>query len=154
MSNSLRPHGLYRPWNSPSQNTGVGSLSLLQGSFPTQGLNPGLTHCRHILYQVSHKASPRIPEWVAFPFSSGYSWPRNWTGVSCIAGRFFTTEPQRKPIICQNKLYFVICKNSIKVRYLRVCFSKNKQTNKKYRKRLWHGAQIPEQPQRGRSTEN
>ena len=73
VSNSLRPHGLYSPWNSPGQNTGVGSLSLLQGSFPTQGLNPGLTHCRHILYQVSHKASPRIPEWVAFPFSSGYS---------------------------------------------------------------------------------
>ena len=43
---SLRPHGLYSPWNSPSQNTGVGSLSLLQGIFPTQGLNPGFLHCR------------------------------------------------------------------------------------------------------------
>ena len=42
MSNSLRPHGLYSPWNSPGQNTGVGSLSLLQGIFPTQGSNPGL----------------------------------------------------------------------------------------------------------------
>ena len=41
MSNSLQPHGLYSPWNSPGQNTGVGSLSLLQGIFPSQGLNPG-----------------------------------------------------------------------------------------------------------------
>ena len=41
-TDSLRPHGLYSPWNSPGQNTGVGSLSLLQGIFPTQGLNPGL----------------------------------------------------------------------------------------------------------------
>ena len=54
----LRPHGLYSPWNSPGQNTGVGSLSLLQGIFSTQGLNPGLLHCRQILYQLSHKGSP------------------------------------------------------------------------------------------------
>ena len=46
------------PWKSPGQNTGVGSVSLLQGIFPTQGLNPGLPHCRRILYQLSHKASP------------------------------------------------------------------------------------------------
>ena len=59
MSDSLRPHGLYSPWNSPGQNTGVGSLSLLQGIFPTQGLNPGLTRCRQILYQLSHQGSPR-----------------------------------------------------------------------------------------------
>ena len=55
VSDSLRPHGLYSPWNSPGQNTGVGSLSLLQGIFPTQGLNPGLLRCRQILYQLSHK---------------------------------------------------------------------------------------------------
>ena len=53
------PHGLYSPWNSPGQSTGVGSLSLLQGIFPNQGLNPGLPHCRQILYQLSHKGSPR-----------------------------------------------------------------------------------------------
>ena len=40
------------------QNTGVGSLSLLQGIFPTQGSNPGLPHCRQTLYQLSHKGSP------------------------------------------------------------------------------------------------
>ena len=58
VSNSLRPHGLYSPWNSPGQNTGVGSCSLLQGIFPTQGLNPGLPQCRWILYQLSHQVSP------------------------------------------------------------------------------------------------
>ena len=57
MSDSLRLHGLYSPWNSLGQNTGVGSLSLLQGIFPTQGLNPGLLHYRQILYQLSHKRS-------------------------------------------------------------------------------------------------
>ena len=44
---------LYSPWNSPGQNTGVGSLSLLQGIFPSQGMNPGLPYCRQILYQCS-----------------------------------------------------------------------------------------------------
>ena len=67
VSGSLRPHGLYSPWNSPGQNTGVGSLSFLQGIFPIQGSNPGLLHCRWILYQVSHKGSPRTLEWVAYP---------------------------------------------------------------------------------------
>ena len=130
MSNSLWPHGLYSSWNSPGQNTGVGSLSLLQGNLPnpgiesrspalqvdslpaepqgklentgvgslsplqwiflTQELNWGLLHCRRILYQLSYEGSPRILEWVAYPFSGGSSQPRNWTGVSCIAGRFFT----------------------------------------------------------------
>ena len=52
--------------------------------------NPGLLHCRRILYQLSHKGNPRILEWVAYPFSSGSSRTRNWTGASCIAGRFFT----------------------------------------------------------------
>ena len=58
MCHSLRPHGLYSPWNSPGQNTGVGSRFLLQGIFPTQGSNPGLPHCRRMLYQLSHQGSP------------------------------------------------------------------------------------------------
>ena len=70
VSNSLRPHRLYSPWNSPGQNTEVGCCSLLQGIFPTQGSNPGLLHCRWILYQLSHQGSPRILEWLAYPFSS------------------------------------------------------------------------------------
>ena len=55
VSDSLQPHGLYSPWNSPGQNTGAGSRSLLQRIFPTQGSNPGLPHCRQILYQLSHQ---------------------------------------------------------------------------------------------------
>ena len=101
VSDSLRPHGL-STWNSPGQNTGVGSLSLLQGIFPTQGSNPGLPHCRQILYQLSHKGSPRILEWVAYPFSSGSSQPRNWTRVSCITGRFFTNWAMSEALICTN----------------------------------------------------
>ena len=88
---TLQPHGLYSPWNSPGQNTRVGGLSLLQGIFPTQGLNPGLLHCRQILYRLIHKASLRTLEWVAYLFSRGSSQPRNQTGVSCIAGGFFTS---------------------------------------------------------------
>ena len=57
---SLAAHGLYSPWNSPSQDTGVGSLSFLQGTFPNQGLNPGLPHCRWIHYKLSNQGSPRI----------------------------------------------------------------------------------------------
>ena len=48
-SDSLQLHGLHSPRNSPGPNTGVGSCSLLQGIFPTQGSNPGLPHCRHML---------------------------------------------------------------------------------------------------------
>ena len=55
MSNSLQPHGLYSPSTPPGQNTGMGSCSLLQGIFPTQGSNPGFPHCRQILYQMSHQ---------------------------------------------------------------------------------------------------
>ena len=58
--------------------------------FFMQGSNPSLLQCRWILYQLSHKGSPRILEWVAFPFSSRSSQPRNQTQVSCISGRFFT----------------------------------------------------------------
>ena len=88
------------------KNTGVGSLSLLQGIFPTQGLNPGLPHCRRILYQLSHSGSPRLLEWVVHPFSRGSPWPRNWTGLSCIAGGFFTNwairEAHRVPPFVQS----------------------------------------------------
>ena len=73
------------------KNTGVGSPSLLQENLPTQELNRDLLHCRWILYQLSHQGSPRILEWVAHPFSSGSSCSRNRTGVSCMAGGFFTS---------------------------------------------------------------
>ena len=115
-------HGLHSPWNYPGQNTGVGSPSLLQGIFPTQGSNPGLLHCRQILYQLSHKGSPRILEWVAYHFSSGYSWSRKWTGVSCIAGRFFTNWAIREAqswalgefiLLGYFKKYLALCKHYI-----------------------------------------
>ena len=96
VSASLWPRGLYSPWNSPGQNTGVSSLSLLQGIFPTQGSIPGLPHCRWILYQLSHHGSQRILDWVTYVFSRGSSWPRNWTGVFCIAGGFFTNWATRE----------------------------------------------------------
>ena len=94
VSGSLWSHGLYSPWNSPDQNTGVGSHSLLQQISPMQGSNLRLLHCRQILYQLSHKRSSRILEWVAYPSSSRSSRSRNQTciaRVSCIASGFFTT---------------------------------------------------------------
>ena len=96
VSTSLRPHGLYSPWNSPGQNTGVGSCFLLQLIFPTQGSNPGLLHCRQILYQLRHQGSPRILEWIAYSFSSRSSQLRNQTGVCCIASRFYTRWATRE----------------------------------------------------------
>ena len=69
--NSLWSHGPYSPWNFPGQNTGVASLSLLQGIFPTQGSNPGLPHCRQILYQLSHREAQE--HWSGWPVPSpGY----------------------------------------------------------------------------------
>ena len=93
--------GLYIPWNSPGQNIEEGSLSLVQRISPTQGLNPGLRHCRWILYQLSHKGSPRILECVADTFSIRSSWPRNQIWVSCIEGKFFTNWAMREAL-CLN----------------------------------------------------
>ena len=81
MSDSLWPHGLYSPWDSPGQNTGVGSLSLLQGIFPTQGLNPGLPHCRRFLYQLSHQVNLNVHKWSTslhgIPGSQENEWGRS-----------------------------------------------------------------------------
>ena len=68
---TLWTHGQYSPWNSPGQNTGGGSLSLLQGIFPAQGLNPALPQCRQILYQLSHKGSLMHWSWYVMR-------PANW----------------------------------------------------------------------------
>ena len=83
------------------KNTEVGSLSLLQQIFLAQELNPGFLHCRRILYQLSYQGSPRILEWVAYPFSSGSSQPRNRTRVSCIAGRYLPTELSGRNRCCK-----------------------------------------------------
>ena len=68
----------------PRKNAGVGCNVLLQGIFPTQGLNSSSPYCRQILYHLSHQASPKILEWVAYPVSRGSSRTRNRTGFSCI----------------------------------------------------------------------
>ena len=74
VSDSLHLHGLLPPGSSvhgdsPGKNTGVGFHALVQGIFPTEEWNSGLLHCRWILYHLSHKESPRILEWGAYPFS-------------------------------------------------------------------------------------
>ena len=81
------------------KDTGVGSLSLIQGIFPTQESNWTLLHCRQILGHLSHQGSPRILECIAYPFSRGPSQLSNRTGVSCIAGRFISSWATRKPIL-------------------------------------------------------
>ena len=78
------------------KNAEMGCHFLLQGIFPTQGTNSGLLHCKQILYQLSHKGSPRIMVWVAYSFSRRSSRPRNQTRVSCIAGGFFTSWATRE----------------------------------------------------------
>ena len=96
MSYSLWPHRLYSPWNSPGQNTGVGSLSLLQWIFPTQGSNPGLLHCRRILYQLSHNAKWKYnfklqSSFIYIPFFLVMTWGGGSEHSSCYispAGRF------------------------------------------------------------------
>ena len=100
----LRPHGLslqgsFVHGDSPGKNTGVGCHALLQGIFPTQRTNPGLPPCMWILYHLSHQESPGILEWVAYPFSSGSSPPRNRTWVSCIMGEFFTIWATREVLV-------------------------------------------------------
>ena len=74
----------------------MGCHALLQGIFQTQRSNPGLPHCRRILYHLGHQGNPRILVWVTYPFSRGSSWPRIRTGVSCIAGGFFTNWATRE----------------------------------------------------------
>ena len=100
VSYSLRPHGLHSPWNSPGHNTGVGSLSLLQGIFPAQVSNPGLLHCWQILYQLSHKGSPGILAWAAYPFSSGSSQPSNQTRSPALQVDSLPTELSGKALPC------------------------------------------------------
>ena len=103
---TLWPHGLHSPWNSPGKSTGVGSLSILQGIFPNQGSNPGVPHCRLILNQLSHKGSPRIPEWVAYPFSSRSSQPRNQLGSPFCRWILYQLRYQGSPpnYICELKM--------------------------------------------------
>ena len=99
MSDSLWPHGLKParllcPWGFFRQEYWSGWPCPPPGDLANPGSNPHLPHYWQILFHLSHQGSPRILEWVAYPFSSGSSWPRNWTGV-CIAGGFFTSWATR-----------------------------------------------------------
>ena len=101
VSNSLHPHGfqpsrVHFPRSSPGKNTGVGRHSPLQEIFPREGSNPDLLHCKWILYYLNYQGSPRILEWVAYPFSGASSQTRNQTRVYCIAGGFFTSWATRE----------------------------------------------------------
>ena len=93
MSDSLWPHGLYSPWNSLGQNTVVDSLSLLQGIFPTQDSNPGLLHCRRILYQLSHKGSQKVLFLISINITSKKAFPEipvcNWKHKQAQLGHFW-----------------------------------------------------------------
>ena len=112
---TLQSHGLYSTWNSPGQNTGVGSHS--PGDLFNPGIKPDLPHCRLILYQLSHQGSPRILEWVVYPFSCGSSRPRNGTSVPCIAGGFLSNWAMRESlyfyyniILCYSDNFKVVLK--------------------------------------------
>ena len=100
------PPGFSVHGDSPGKNTGVGCHALLQRIFLTQGLNTGLLYCRWILYPLSRQGSPRILEWVAYPFSRGTFRPRNQTRFSCIAGGFFISWAIREALcIIQWSIY-------------------------------------------------
>ena len=75
-----------------------------------------LPHCRRILYQLSHQGSPRILEWVAYPLSRGSSWPRNQTGVACIASGFLTSWVTRE--VTQSVFYSLPIKNSFYILFI------------------------------------
>ena len=96
MSNSLRPHRLYSPWYAPGQNTGVGSRSLLQEIFSTPGLNPGLLHCRQILYHLSHQGSPDLSlgyvvVWLPWEYVIQETQPEEFPVSSMIQPRMWPT---------------------------------------------------------------
>ena len=76
MSDSATPWTIHSPWNSPGQNIGVGSLSLLQGISPTQGSNPSLPHCRRFLYQLSHKVKNKC-SWRSAAWRRTKQWKRS-----------------------------------------------------------------------------
>ena len=133
MSDSLRPLGLYSPWNSPGQNPGVGSLSLLQEIFLTQGSNPGLPHCQRISYQLSHKGSPRILEWVAYLFSRGSSWPPSWPQGLLHCRKILyqlNYERSQKTHMCLHKHRYNKIKIYIKLRASHIHFSVSSQVHK------------------------
>ena len=90
----LQLHG-HSPWNSLGQNIGVGSLSLLQGIFPSQGSSPGLLHWRWMFYQLSHQGSPSVVlnQWLVMIQND----PEGWDGER--GGRAFRMGNTCTPVV-------------------------------------------------------
>ena len=107
MSFSLRPHG--SPWNSPGQNTGVGNLSLLQGIFPTQGLNHSLPHCKWILYQLSHRQVQEYWSGQPIPSPADLPNPGIEPGSPALQADSLPTELSGKPTVNLSVIkYFLV----------------------------------------------
>ena len=111
MSDSLWPHGplsmspsgspgSFTHWDSADKNIGVGCHDLLHSIFPNQGWNPRLPHCRQILYIWTTREAQEYWSGQLLSFLRGSFRPKNWTGVSCIAGRFFTNWATREVSFC------------------------------------------------------
>ena len=146
VSDSLQTHGLYNPWNSPGQNTGVGSLSLLQGIFQTHGSNPGLPHCRQILYQLSHKESPRILEWVAYSspvdlLNPGIELRSSALQVDSLPAKL-RAKPMMQCIQGQKKFFFLPDCCSLQVVYQAVLFLSTPEMQR--RGWAWKGSSLQE----------
>ena len=112
MPDSLGPHGVNPQGfsahgDSPGKNTGMGFHDLFQGIFPTQGLSPGLLCCRLILYCLSHQGSPRILEWVAYPFSRGPSQLRNQIRILALQVDSLSAELSGKPQLHHMPIYIL-----------------------------------------------
>ena len=103
--------------DSPGKHTGVDCHALLQRIFPTQGSNPGFLNCRWIFYCLSHQGSPRILEWVAYPFSRESFQPRNQTSMQIL----YHLSYQGSPHII-NIYFFILCKKSLLTRRSKRCF--------------------------------
>ena len=84
-------------WQAPLS-MGIFQARILEWGFPNPGIEPRSPAFQVDSFHLSHQVSPRILEWVAYSFSRGYSWPRNWIRVSCIAGRFFTSWATREAL--------------------------------------------------------
>ena len=104
----MEPTGLLCPWNSLGESTGVGSNSVLQGIFPPQGSNPGLLHCRQILYHLSHQV-PRLklflshPEWLVRVLTGGKYRKIHSELLQTIPSRdkHMETEPKLPSFLCK-----------------------------------------------------
>ena len=94
-SDSLRPHGPYSPWNFLGQNSGVGSLSLLQRNLPKVGIKPSPPTLQADSSLAEPPGKPKNTGVYSCPFSSRSSWPRDRTGVSCTAGGSFANWAAR-----------------------------------------------------------